>query len=199
MLWKRVYQTSKTSVNPSSKLKRAKKFFPEPAKTLDKPVAKAQNMAKPEGGKIYEVLEWLKTLHEAETLLETGYKAGRDPFVGYLLALAYFYDASPVTRHQGYEQQLLSVLQHFMPAALIKQITEVKATKRPDPLAVVEAIHPKDRRPVKAMLGTYREWLMLRKWIETIEPGKPRVRKQIRPTEEEKQLARYLEQVIARL
>jgi hypothetical protein len=40
---------------------------------------------------------------------------------------------------------------------------------------------------------------MLREWVETVEPGKPRVRKQVRPTKEEEQLAKYLEQVIARL
>lgn len=139
------------------------------------------------------------TLHEVERLLEAGYKAGGDPFVGYLLAIAFSYDSLRETRFQDMRQQLLSMLQHFIPAAVVRQITEEKATQRPDPSTVAGTIPPEYRRQVRTILGTYREWLTLREWVETDEPGKPRVRKQVRPTKEEEQLAKYLEQVIARL
>jgi hypothetical protein len=138
-------------------------------------------------------------LHEAEKLLEIGFKARRDPFVGYLLAVAYSYDALRETRFQDMRQQLMSVLEHFMPAALVRQITEVEVTQRPDASTVAGAIAPEYRRQVRTVIRTYREWLMLREWVETAEPGKPRVRRQVRPTKEEEQLAKYLEQVIARL
>ena len=138
-------------------------------------------------------------LHEAENLLETGYKTKRDPFVGYLLAVAYSYDSPRETRFQDMRQQLLSVLQHFMPATLVRQITEVKVTQRPDASTVAGTIVPEYRRQVRTVLRTYREWLMLREWLETAEPRQPRVRKQVHPTKEEEQLAKYLEQVIAKL
>ncbi len=138
-------------------------------------------------------------LHEAEKLLEIGYKTRRDPFVGYLLAVAYSYDSLRETRFHDMRQQLLSVLEHFMPAALVRQITGAKVTQRPDASTVAETIAPEYRRQVRTVIRTYREWLMLREWLETAEPGKPRVRKQVHPTKEEEQLAKYLEQVIARL
>jgi len=144
-------------------------------------------------------LDRFKTLHQAETLLEAGYKARGDPFIGYLLAVAFSYDSSRETRFQDMRQQLLSALQHFVPATMVRQITEGKATERPEPLTVVRAVPPENRRQVRTILRTYREWLMFREWIGTIEPGKPRIRKQVAPTKEQEQLARYLEQVIARL
>jgi len=63
----------------------------------------------------------------------------------------------------------------------------------------VLSVRPSERRVVKYLLATYRQWLLARVWIETIEPGKPRIRKQVAPTKEQKRLANYLEQVIARL
>jgi len=138
---------------------------------------------------LWDALEWL----------EAGYKEVDSPFVGYMLAVAYSQDAPRANFGRGLNV-LAGVIQKLMSPSLWKRIVGAKAPgKRPAPEEVVLSVRPSERRVVKYLLATYRQWLLARVWIETIEPGKPRIRKQVAPTKEQKRLANYLEQVIARL
>jgi hypothetical protein len=156
-------------------------------------------------------LDWLDThpqpsavqdfrgLWEALKWLEAGCEETASPFVGYMLAIAYGQDAPRINLKKG-RDVLSNTLQKMLSSSLWRRITETKGpSERPAPEEVAASVPPPQRRVVKYLLTVYRQWLLTRVWVETAEPGKPRVRKQVHPTEEEEQLARYLEQVIARL
>ncbi len=138
-------------------------------------------------------------LWDALKWLEAGYKEVGSPFVGYVLAIAYTQDAPRISFKKGREV-LVNTLQKLISPSLWNRVAEAKnPSQRPAPEEFAVSVPSSQRRVIKYLLEVYRQWLLTREWLETDEPGKPRVRKQVRPTKEEEQLAKYLEQVIARL